>query len=104
MTVPGATVLLLVELLATPRTNDPPVTRLKYTACCVLSALLRKRNAYALLAVEAVLSQKANDVPRGAIVVVGRVMDEVADKVRDPVPKRLVPDMTAEAESDASYT
>ena len=57
-----------------------------------------------MLAVEVVLSQKAKDVPRGAMVVVGRVMVEVADNVRDPVPKRLVPDMTAEAESDASYT
>jgi hypothetical protein len=64
---------------------------------------LRKRNAYALFAVEAVLSQNEKEVPRGAIVVVGRVIVEVADKVSEPVPNLLVPDITAPADRDASY-
>ena len=104
MTVPGATVVLLVALFTTPSTNDPPVIWLKYTACCVESALLRKRNAKALLAVEAVLSQKAKEVPRGAIVIVGRDIEEVADSVRDPDPNAVVPDIIAVSDNDASYT
>jgi hypothetical protein len=63
---------------------------------------LRKRNAKALLAVEAVLSQKAKEVPRGAMLTIGRVIEEVADNVRDPEPNWLVPDITAEEDKDAS--
>ena len=102
MTVPGATVVLLVALFTTPSTNDPPVIWLKYTACCVESALLRKRNAKALLAVDAVLSQKAKEVPRGAMLTIGRVINDVADNVREPEPNAVVPDIIADAESDAS--
>jgi hypothetical protein len=65
---------------------------------------LRKRNANALLAVDAVLSQKAKDVPRGAIVIVGLVIEEVADNVREPDPNADVPDITTDADNDASYT
>jgi hypothetical protein len=63
---------------------------------------LRKRNANALLFIDAVLSQKAKEVPRGAMVTVGRDIEEVADNVRDPDPNAVVPDITADADKDAS--
>ncbi len=102
MTVPGDAVALLVALFVTPSTNDPPVTWLKYTDCCVESALLRKRNAKALLAVDAVLSQKAKEVPRGAMLTIDRDIEEVAYNVREPDPNADVSDITAVSDNDAS--